>query len=361
MRKFISICIGLFAIICPLALIGCSVGRTGEDISNLYQIVKDNHVDSESGYNDFFGDDYTINITYVNRITDITLATATSSNAKNLYTLTKVYNPLFKAIFRYFENWNESFYANADKITRSELGELYNKLNQLNLSLIDLSDAKLRMEDAVVLNGVDNVSSNYITTYLYRINLVVEDSIDFVQYFRDLHMKYIFRDDTLSTNAVSRTIDDNNLTLARIIYVDNIRPFNLQNGEYKICDLSALVRAYNSGNSYARLDIIAELDKDLSDATINALQQLNDPTKLTQVREYMHYSNIMQQDIITLNQIFEDIDYYKLSLYRFGLLEGGVDNYYIGLSYLDKLSYEFLDNLLNFVDNSFMLSYNNLT
>ncbi len=222
MRKIFGLILSIIAVICPMIITGCTVGRSGDDIKNLYTIIKNNHTDIDTGDNDIFDDSYTINISYIDRIENITLATADTSNAKNLYTLSNFYNSLFQAIFRYFENWNESFFNNIDKVSTGELGELYAKLNSLNLSLIDLSDAKQILEDAVVLNGVDNVSSHYITSYIYLLNNVVEDSIEFVQYFRELHMSHIFRDDTLSSNAVSRTIDEMNLTIARIIYIDNI-------------------------------------------------------------------------------------------------------------------------------------------
>ena len=150
------------------------------------------------------------------------------------------------------------------------------------------------------------------------------------------------------------------LSFSQIIFIDNLRPFVLVNGDNKICDLSLLAKAYYTGNSYVKINYLDHLLSDLRPDVITALNEGNDVNLVAKVDKFMYYSNILRQNIVALNAVSNNIDYYKLSLYRFEEISGGMEVYKNTISDLEKKSYEFLCTVDDFIVNKYLIALQEL-
>ncbi|MBE5735129.1 MAG: hypothetical protein E7361_01625 [Clostridiales bacterium] len=362
MKKIMMIILIMMISICSsITLSACSLNNyKSEDIKDLYKTMIENHVDGETGSNTMFNG-YSIDIQYNDIISRLELNTTLTDNEYNLYTLDKIYNRMFSAIFRYYNNWNENFYETADqKLNSEDFSNLHTKLKELNDKLIEVNALRDALELRVTNIGSNEISNIEITTYMYQLNVLFDTASDFINCFRNLHVSKIFSDDSLSANTVARTMDDMIISFAQYVYVDNIRPFSMQNGTNSICDLSILMKAYCENNEYVCIDYLDMMDNELSLSVIEALDVKHDMQMMNNAELYMHYSNILRQNILTLQSIAVNIDYYKLSMYRFGEIEGGVGVYHQSASYDEANAYDFLCHIEDFVDNYYLDSLSNI-
>lgn len=362
MKKILPFLIVICMCLAPWYITGCGLEKyKSQDIIDLYKTVVENQIDANTSTNEIFANDYRIDIKYTPTITNIVLSDSLSNNEYNLYTLDRFYNRIFEAIFRYYEDWNDNFYETADlRLSNEDFNNLHTKLRSLNNTLIELSDKKLALEEQLTLNPVSDVASYYITNYIYYLNRAVGDSLDFMLCFRDLHYSKIFSDDNISANTVARAIDDMLLSFAQIIYVDNLQPFAVVNGDNKICDLSLLAKSYNDGNSYVKINYLDHLASDIRPDVIEALNTGNDVALVAKADKFMYYSNILRQNILALNAISDNIDYYKLSLYRFDEIGGGMEVYSSTVSDLEKKSYEYLCSIDDFIVHKYLIALQDL-
>lgn len=365
MKKLKCILLSLAIFILPCFCVACSCGLEkykSEDIKNLYKTIVEYQIDSKDGSNTMFATDYTICVDYAPAVKNVFISAEPTANEYNLYALENIYNPLFEAIFRYYEKWNENFFETADEVlSRNEFNNLYLKLNDIHDALRELNIAKENMEAIVTNRGVDGTPSYEITSYIYVLNNVVDKSIDFVSYFRDLHIAKIFNYDDVSTSTVTRTLDEMLLSFAKLVYIDNIIPFTTINGGTKICDVSILVKAYYDDNSYVKFYALDKLNTELRSDVVYALDNGTDAVILSQADQYMYYSNILKQNILTLESVSANINYYRLSLYRFGEVNGGVEEYSKTISAKEHTSYIFLAKLEDFLINEYLPILNELT
>ena len=264
MRRIIYSAIAVMVCICSIfTFSACSLTQyKSQDILDLYKTTKENQLNQETGINEMFGNN-TISITYDTIIQKVNIDANSSANEYNLYAIDKIYNRLFDAIFKYYENWKENFFESADqKLSSDDFNQLYESLNKINEELFRVASAKKAMEASVINYGVDDVSIFDITQYIYQLNVLVERSLDFVTCFRRLHVNKLFADSVVSANTVARTMDDMLLSFAQFVYIDNIKPFAIKTGGNAVCDVSMLVNAYINNNEYVILDYLDKLDFD---------------------------------------------------------------------------------------------------
>ena len=365
MRKLGHLLIVLVLLVVPFVAVSCSCSLDkykSEDIKNLYKTIYENQINIDDGENTMFGSDYTISIEYAPIIENIEIDENSSNNEYNLYAIDKTYNLLFECVFRYYENWNENFYEKADEvITAEEFSNLYKKLEVINTSLIDVNRERAIMQEVVTSEGVDNVPSYVINHYIFKLNILVEQSIDFVTYFRELHVNKIFTDTSVYTNTVTRTIDDMLLSFAQFVYVDNIKPFNNVNEGTEVCDLSLLIHAHAVNNEFVKIDYLKQLDTTLRSDIIDALNNSSDINVAKDANQYIYYSNILRQNILTLTNISDNINYYRLSLYRYGAIDGGVEVYTTTISDKEHSCYVFLANIERFIVDEYLPILTKLT
>ncbi len=364
LKKFISpiIVLTIFITSCFLVM-SCDVSKyKSQDVQNLFKTTIENQIDDDTGINTMFTKNYTVNIVYTFDIYNVSVSESSSKNELNLYTLNNLYNKLFMAIFKYYEDWNENFYEHADStLSAEEFTNLYNKLNALNNSLRDLSQKRDTLETLMANDELNNIPSVELRKYLYYLNDAVEKSLNFNIYFRDLHIQKMFKDTSVSYSAVLRTMDDMLLSLAQLIYIDNIRPFNINNGDSYFCDLDLLIKAHIDNNVYSKISYLNMFNVELSNEVTQALGNSENLELINKVDKYLYYSNVLRQDILTLYSISSNIDYYRLSMYRYGEIDGGIDIYETTLTDLEKTTYEFLTKIENFIVNTYFPALNELT
>jgi len=357
--------IWLIILLLPLTLLftACDISKyKSKEVQNLFKTTIENQIDSTTGINTMFRDNHTINVVYTFDIYNVTVNEESSKNMLNLFTLNNVYNKLFSAIFKYYEDWHENFFEYADsRLSAEEFTNLYNKLNAINISLRDLSSQRDILETYMSDNMIEDIPSVEFGKYLFALNNTVEKSLNFNIYFRDLHLQKIFKDTSMSYNTVLRTMDDMLLSLAQIIYIDNIKPFNIINGELCFCDLDVLIKAYLNNNYYSKIDYLNMFNAELSNEVKQALGNGENLELINKVNKYLYYSNVLRQDILTLNSISSNIDYYTLSMYRFGQIDGGISIYESTLTDLEKTTYEFLTKIELFIANTYFPAFNELT
>lgn len=152
--------------------------------------------------------------------------------------LTQIYQRLFSSIFNYYANYNESFYAYVDDegIESKEVDLLYKKLDNLIKATEELNKEKTSFENSLI-NISKNISGRIVLdrvpTLYYRYNKVVDASLEFVNYFKDLHKKYIYKinhydlpvSENLDKTSVDRYVDEAILLLAEAIYYENVKVF----------------------------------------------------------------------------------------------------------------------------------------
>lgn len=154
------------------------------------------------------------------------------------YQLTQIYQRLFSSIFNYYANYNESFYAYVEDegIESKEVNLLYKKLDNLVKATDNLNKEKISFENSLI-NISKNINGRIVLDRMpalyYRYNKVVDASLDFVNYFKDLHKKYIYKInhyelpilENLEKTSVDRYVDEAVLLLAEAIYYENVKVF----------------------------------------------------------------------------------------------------------------------------------------
>lgn len=148
-----------------------------------------------------------------------------NANLKLRYNqLTTVYARTLTMAFNYYSNWSESFYSNIDskKPNKDDLTNLYEKLKAFQRELASFNTAKKNTEREITLFELDGaLIASSIDKLNYNYNKLIQKTIDFVSYFKDLHVKYFYSDVTTIDGAYAKRVyDEGLLELANYIYYD---------------------------------------------------------------------------------------------------------------------------------------------
>ncbi len=158
------------------------------------------------------------------------------------YQLTQIYQRLLSTIYNYYANHNESFYAfiEDEGVESKEINLLYKKLDNLNKVTDDLNKEIVSFENSLETIHKDikrPIVLGRIPALYYKYNKVVDASLDFVNYFKDLHKKYIYKinhfdisvleniEKEFASSNVNRYVDEALLLLAESVYYENVKAF----------------------------------------------------------------------------------------------------------------------------------------
>lgn len=221
MKKFYSLLIlPLIAVFC---LFGCGTDRTTTEIKAVYSQMVDTYViNSENNW--YFekpvnSTEYTkMYVTYDNEygFNDAVLGKFESSVSDDLelrYTqLTSVYARTLLMAYNYYTNWNELFFANIDskKPDADDLTELYDRLVDFRRQLEKFNTSKLNIEREVKLLGINSeLVAAKIDAFNNAYNNLISKVLNFVNYFKDLHVKYFYSDtDVVDGSYANRAYDE---------------------------------------------------------------------------------------------------------------------------------------------------------
>lgn len=392
MKKFYSLLIlPLIAVFC---LFGCGTDRTTTEIKAVYSQMVDTYViNSESNW--YFekpvnSTEYTkMYVTYDNEygFNDAVLGKFESLVSDDLelrYTqLTSVYARTLLMAYNYYTNWNELFFANIDSKNpdADDLTELYDRLVDFRRQLEKFNTSKLNIEREVKLLGINSeLVAAKIDAFNNAYNNLISKVLNFVNYFKDLHVKYFYSDtDVVDGSYANRAYDEAILSLANFIYKDYLQALS-KNGTVQLISIdNAISSSYNIFNDYSLLTTkISKIQSTkkvglstLTDSLINALNDpnnANNQSAVSAVNQFVVSLNTFNQYFNLYNKVYDKVSMESFNNYRFEI-NGGFDgkdatekheNYIETLSPVDAAN---VNVLIDFEENkvsAFLNSINTL-
>lgn len=348
MKKFYSLLIlPLIAVFC---LFGCGTDRTTTEIKAVYSQMVDTYViNSESNW--YFekpvnSTEYTkMYVTYDNEygFNDAVLGKFESSVSDDLelrYTqLTSVYARTLLMAYNYYTNWNELFFANIDSKNpdADDLTELYDRLVDFRRQLEKFNTSKLNIEREVKLLGINSeLVAAKIDAFNNEYNNLISKVLNFVNYFKDLHVKYFYSDtDVVDGSYAKRAYDEAILSLANFIYKDYLQALS-KNGTVQLISIdNAISSSYNIFNDTSFLTTkISQVQTDgkvglskLSSTVINALNDPNNANNqgaVSAVNQFVVSLNTFNQYFNLYNKVYGKVSMESFNNYRFKI-NGGFD------------------------------------
>ena len=348
MKKFYSLLIlPLIAVFC---LFGCGTDRTTTEIKAVYSQMVDTYViNSENNW--YFekpvnSTEYTkMYVTYDNEygFNDAVLGKFESSVSDDLelrYTqLTSVYARTLLMAYNYYTNWNELFFANIDSKNpdADDLTELYDRLVDFRRQLEKFNTSKLNIEREVKLLGINSeLVAAKIDAFNNAYNNLISKVLNFVNYFKDLHVKYFYSDtDVVDGSYANRAYDEAILSLANFIYKDYLQALS-KNGTVQLISIdNAISSSYNIFNDTSFLTTkISQVQTDgkvglskLSSTVINALNDPNNANNqraVSAVNQFVVSLNTFNQYFNLYNKVYDKVSMESFNNYRFEI-NGGFD------------------------------------
>ena len=392
MKKFYSLLIlPLIAVFC---LFGCGTDRTTTEIKAVYSQMVDTYViNSESNW--YFekpvnSTEYTkMYVTYDNEygFNDAVLGKFESSVSDDLglrYTqLTSVYARTLLMAYNYYTNWNELFFANIDSKNpdADDLTELYDRLVDFRRQLEKFNTSKLNIEREVKLLGINSeLVAAKIDAFNNAYNNLISKVLSFVNYFKDLHVKYFYSDtDVVDGSYAKRAYDEAILSLANFIYKDYLQALS-KNGTVQLISIdNAISSKYNIFNDNSLLTTkISKIQSTkkvslstLTDSLINALNDpnnANNQSAVSAVNQFVVSLNTFNQYFNLYNKVYGKVSMESFNNYRFkinggfgsSVLTEEYENYIETLSPVDAAN---VNVLIDFEENkvsAFLNSINTL-
>ena len=258
MKKILSILV--VPLVAVLMLVGCgTTKRNTLDITTLIQTNREAYAQAQiygaSTYNNWFFEDAEDNssalmlrVIYDNEVqlNDFVhgLGLTYSDERANLeykYTqLRTVYDRVIKMTYSYYNTYADSFYASAETkgVSSKELTNLYNKAKTLFKEIEAFNSSKVDLEREVKLYGNSSqILLASLDKFNYAYNGLVRKSLDFVEYFKELHYNYFFKGVNIYDAAYATQMYlDAQVTLAEFIYNDYLKPLT-KNSVVSLIDL----------------------------------------------------------------------------------------------------------------------------
>lgn len=331
-------------------LAGCGGDKSVDDIKNYYAAIKEKHITEtkigeSSVYNSWlfektsgnqFSDNITIlyddelgkrlnpttesDLTRINQVLPNTMPTyCTDTNLYyRYYALVYVQQPILNAIFNYYINWSENFYdgmklVDSKKLDEEDLNHIYEKLEALDEELDEFSQARDKFQSDVNVLGFGGINRSVITTYSLKVNELIEKSYDFVNAFKDVHVKYIWDGVSYSSkekvgtiDCLNRLVDEANLNIAYSIYT-YIKGF-----EASECDLSWFIKEHK-GEYYG--DVLKSWfeieDFKLKYLTVESVDKISDEQAIAEkssIDKFNYARQTFNQKLEVFNEIYPQVN-----------------------------------------------------
>ncbi len=310
------------------------------------------------------------------------------------YALIYIEQKLLDWTFNYYKNWAPNMYASEEllknDLEQEDVDNLYSKLEKLDEAIEAFSAEKSKAEDEIDAISFDGAIN--LTSFTYYYNDLIEASFDFVNTFRDMHVKYIWDTYTFGDNAeqnkllLNRMIDEAYLNIAQIIYLENVKAF-----EYSECDLNPLLSLIDGGDYsqiivsplltsvnklangkeavlknrsgvvdfYRADDIVLKTDYKY-DATSDkyVAETYND-----RLVDYIYYLKAFNQKVGIYKKVYSEFDVYEYNQVRLGFSATDMDTYVNSLDRVERANMVLLqdfsnETFANYIEN-FVKIFNN--
>lgn len=391
---------------------GCGKDRSVNDIKEYYSIMKSKHiseikVENESVYKshlfkqmagNIFEDGITI--LYENELNQRLNIKSSDKIQKTIalpdelptwcndeemyyryYALMYVQQPILNAIFNYYTNWSENFYTGIklvkeDDLNQDDLNNVYDKLVELDEQLVSFASARQKFQDDVDVLGFGNVNRSVLTTYTLAVNNLIAKSYEFVNAFKDVHVKYIWSDYSYNSkqgigtiDQLQRMFDEANLNLAYVVYSQ------LKSFESSELDLCKYISPYNLGerpNEITLLNIeYGELLNAWSDistfklqyTTVNTIDEITDTLSAAEqntINNFVYALKAYNQEVNVFKKIYTMVDMNKYVRVKYGIDSITFADLFNSLNEVETANLNLILNFYNIISQNYINQLFNL-
>lgn len=278
------------------------------------------------------------------------------------YALVNVEQKLLDWTYNYYTSWADNLYDSyaliKHDIKQDDVEKLYKKVKKLDEKIEEFVKAKDQVEDEI--NAITFEGAIDLTSFTYAFNDIIEASFDFVNAFKDFHVKYIWNTYTFGENKetnkslLDRLIDEAYLNMAQVIYYENVKAF-----EYLECDLNQLIEyAKDDYKDYViagllfkdKVKLSPEGDVDVSVYKNGKLYSANDvnldvsETYNSKLEQYLYYLKSYNQKISIYKDVYTKLNFYKYNQIRLGDGTMNLEDYKSTLSRVDVANLSLVEN-----------------
>ena len=174
-----------------------------------------------------------------------TVLATTSKVFQGYYGILKVQDSIANGVYNYYNNWANRFYYSIAKckVDKNEVKEFNKRMDNLVNVTRAFNNAKRVFETSCTTASGTNVHTFVFNSFAKVYNDFIECSINFVDYFKTLHLKYVIGDNAYviseqaGSDSVQRIKDEAILNIAKVLYYENLKSAN-----YSDCNLSDLTK-----------------------------------------------------------------------------------------------------------------------
>ena len=275
------------------------------------------------------------------------------------YAIYKIQDSVAKGVFNYYNKYVSTFYNAIDKvkISSSDVKE-YNKRMDAWVSATDkFAAAKEVFVSRVKISGELSIHSFIFSEFSKSYNDYIESSIKFVDYFKDLQIKYLLKDKVYTEqDSAERIVDEMVFNIAKTLYYEDLKSFN-----YSDCDLGELANdlvdhdsASGLTNPYARV-LFTYLSKTTSSITSSNGDRVfvcgpYASSRIFGTRKYAFISaiNSFNKKFALYQSIYNDIDVYAYNRARSRYGSVDIDNFINAQTAEMQAKYNFMQDFHNY-------------
>lgn len=264
--------------------------------------------------------------------------------------LKSVYARTMSLAYAYYADFRNVFYENIEskKPNAKELTELYDRLKTFQRELASFNANKLDLERETELFGAgSSIIGASVDKFNYSYTNLIKVTLNFVNYFKDLHVKYFYSEDqTIDKSYALRVYDEGLLSMANYIYKGYLNSL-VKNGTAKVLDLldaqQSVGTLFSQNNNDLKNIIITgnyscvTLNSDF----LNNLDKGNE-NNINAVKDYESQLNMFNRYFKLYNKVYDKVDMEKYNTFRFNTdstynstIENNEEKYLNSLSVVD--------------------------
>ncbi|MBR4745268.1 MAG: hypothetical protein IK070_00980 [Clostridia bacterium] len=296
-----------------------------------------------------------VNVAHIRAKEDITELTKGDNVYDGYYGVLKVQDTVVKAVYNYYNNHAANFYKIMEgvKVEKADAKELNKRADALQRATATFHAAKDVFETSVTTAGGVNVHGFIFNGYAKSYNDFIETSLNFVEYFKDLHIKYVIKEDAYKNgDDTERVKDEMILNVAKVLYMEDLKAFN-----YSDCDLSDLthdlVMNTTVQNNYAKLlQELLNLETSTNPSSAGKVfELLNAHTTMLSTEESVVFKAIVEafnKKVALYENVYGQVKMYEYNRARSGY--GTVDKETFMNSQTAEMQskYNFIDDFYNY-------------
>lgn len=239
--------------------------------------------------------------------------------------LKSVYARTMSLAYAYYADFRNVFYENIEskKPNAKELTELYDRLKTFQRELASFNANKLDLERETELFGAgSSIIGASVDKFNYSYTNLIKVTLNFVNYFKDLHVKYFYSEDqTIDKSYALRVYDEGLLSMANYIYKGYLNSL-VKNGTAKVLDLldakQSVGTLFSQNNNDLKKIIITgnygcvTLNSDF----LNDLDEGNE-NNINAVKDYESQLNMFNRYFKLYNKVYNKVDMEKYNTFRF--------------------------------------------